>query len=94
MKDLINLRPPKKYKWRPSKEQIRQHYTKPPNKDLSSPESHPICRVLPLFVANHYDYFIAVAKSKKLNTPMQNKTLEESAFSVRKEILLMKKSFA
>lgn len=88
MKGFYELRPPKKYKWRPTKQQLKNYYAKTPTKaEPLAPEA--ICRVVPKFVADHFEQFLEVASLKKYYS---NTDLEGLALLVRRDVLLIKKS--
>lgn len=88
MKNFYELRPPKKYKWRPTKQQLKEYYTKKPTKtEPLAPEA--ICRVVPKFVADHFEQFLEVASLKK---HYSNTDLEGLALLVRRDVLLIQKS--
>lgn len=88
MKGIFEIRPIKKYKWKPSKEQLKEYYTKKPTKtEPLAPEA--ICRVVPKFVADHFEQFLEVAALKKYYS---NTDLEKLALLVRRDVLLIQKS--
>ena len=88
MKGFYEIRPLKKYKWRPTKEQLKEYYTKKPTKaEPIAPEA--ICRVVPKFVADHFEQFLEVAALKKRYA---NTDIEKLALLVRLDVLLIWKN--
>lgn len=88
MKGFYELRPLKKYKWKPTKQQLKEYHTKTPTKaEPIAPEA--ICRVVPKFVADHFEQFLEAASLKKYYS---NTDLEGLALLVRRDVLIIKKS--